>query len=48
MRHFPHCNPDQQDLLDAVASVMFAEQRLNKLPWRADWRKLMRSYALRL
>ncbi|WP_051022241.1 TetR/AcrR family transcriptional regulator [Nocardia pneumoniae] len=43
-RHFS----DQQDLLDAVAAAMFAELDLNDLPWHADWRELMRSYALRL
>jgi TetR/AcrR family tetracycline transcriptional repressor len=43
-RHFT----DQQDLLDAVASAMFTELHLEDLPWDAEWRELMRSYALRL
>ncbi|MGW5386016.1 TetR/AcrR family transcriptional regulator [Nocardia sp. NPDC003963] len=43
-RHFS----DQQELLDAVAAAMFAELDLDDLPWHADWRALMGSYARRL
>ncbi|WP_433603130.1 TetR/AcrR family transcriptional regulator [Nocardia sp. CA-135953] len=43
-RHFT----DQQDLFDGMAAAMFDELELEKLPWQADWREMMRAYAHRL
>ncbi|WP_330249219.1 TetR/AcrR family transcriptional regulator C-terminal domain-containing protein [Nocardia sp. NBC_00565] len=39
---------DQQDLFDGIAAVMFDELELENLPWQADWREMMRTYAHRL